>query len=451
MTTSLTKGGNVGLVDAGLTGSTVTVALAWTPAGGVDADCSALALAEATGKVRSDDDFVFYNQPSGAGGAVTHTGKSAGAGGSVDTLQIALDRLPAELDCVVIAASADGGTFGQLGALSVTLADPSTGADVRFDITDATSQTALVFLEVYRRGGVWKAKAVGQGYETGLGGLAGDFGISVADEPAPAPVPSPLPVPSPGPPISLEKRRVINLEKQLETSNPTMLNLVKTAGISLQKRGLDEHTARVALCLDISGSMHRLYNDGAVQRLVERVLALGLRFDDDGAVDVWLFGQNGHVAEPVTLANLTGYTIAALRSHPLEGATYYAKAVRLVREHYFGTATHRSAPLAEKTPVYVNFITDGEPNDRGEAETQIRDAAYEPIFWQFMGIGHHFPFLAKLDDLKGRFIDNADFFSVTEDELLGQKPIADDKLFERLMKEYPGWLSKARSQGLLSP
>jgi stress response protein SCP2 len=206
MTTSLSKGGNVGLAAAGLTSGTVTVALGWTPSGGVDADCSALLLAEATGKVRSDDDFVFYNQPSGQGGAVTHTGKSPGAAGSVDTLRIALDQLPAELDCVVIAASADGGTFGQLGALSVTLADPGTGADVRFDITDATSQTALVFLEVYRRGGVWKAKAVGQGYETGLGGLAADFGISVAEDAAPVPAAAAAP-------ISLEKRRVIDLEK----------------------------------------------------------------------------------------------------------------------------------------------------------------------------------------------------------------------------------------------
>jgi stress response protein SCP2/uncharacterized protein YegL len=443
MTTSLSKGGNVGLAAAGLTSGTVTVALGWTPSGGVDADCSALLLAEATGKVRSDDDFVFYNQPSGQGGAVTHTGKSPGAAGSVDTLRIALDQLPAELDCVVIAASADGGTFGQLGALSVTLADPGTGADVRFDITDATSQTALVFLEVYRRGGVWKAKAVGQGYETGLGGLAADFGISVAEDAPPVPAAAAAP-------ISLEKRRVIDLEKKLETGNPKMLSLVKTAGISLQKRGLDEHTARVALCLDISASMHRLYKDGAVQRLVERVLALGLRFDDDGAVDVWLFGKEGHTSEPVTLANLDGYTATTLRAHPLEGATYYGKAVHLLREYYFGAAVRRTSPLAEKTPIYVNFITDGEPSDRAQAEEQIRDAAFEPIFWQFMGIGHSFPFLEKLDDLSGRYVDNADFFAVSESELLGRNPIPDDRLFERLMQEYPGWLVTARSKGLLS-
>jgi hypothetical protein len=106
--------------------------------------------------------------------------------------------------------------------------------------------------------------------------------------------------------------------------------------------------------------------------------------------------------------------------------------------------------LAEKTPIYVNFITDGEPSDRAEAEQQIRQAAFEPIFWQFMGIGRSFPFLEKLDDLSGRYVDNADFFAVSEDELLGRNPIPDDRLFERLMQEYPGWLTAARSRGLLS-
>jgi stress response protein SCP2 len=449
MTTSLTKGANVGLPAAGLTSGTVTVSLAWQPAGGVDADCSALLTAAATGKVRSDDDFVFYNQPSGAGGAVTHTGKSSGPGGSVDTLRVVLDRLPAELDRVVIAASADGGTFGQLGALSVTVADAGTGADVRYDITDATTQSALVFLELYLRGGVWKAKAVGQGYDNGLAGLASDFGVSV-DEPEPAVAPAPVPAPiASAPPISLEKKRLIDLEKKLETANPAMLSLVKTAGVSLEKHGLGEHTARVAMCLDISASMHGLYVRGAVQKLVQRVLALGLRFDDDGAVDVWLFGKEGHSTEPITLANLDGYTTAMLKVHRLEGATYYAKAMKMVRTFYFGSAEVRSRPLADKVPIFVNFITDGEPSDRLTAEDELRDASYEPIFWQFMGIGNRFPFLEKLDDLSRRYVDNADFLSVTEDELTGPRPIADEALFERLMKEYPGWIPQARAKGLL--
>ena len=95
------------------------------------------------------------------------------------------------------------------------------------------------------------------------------------------------------------------------------------------------------------------------------------------------------------------------------------------------------------------FLTDGEPNDRKDAEAQVRAAAYEPMFWQFMGIGRSFPFLERLDDLTGRYVDNADFFAVSEDELLGRNPLPDDRLFDRLMQEYPGWLPQARSKGLL--
>ena len=437
MTTSLTKGANAGLVAAGLTGQVVEISLRWQPAAGVDVDCSAILLAAATGKVRSDDDFVFYNQPSGADGAVTHTGKNPGA----DTIRVDVSRLPSDLDRVVVAASTGGGGFGQLGTLSVTVSDPTTRADISFVITDASTETALVFIELYLRNAQWKVRAVGQGYDSGLAGLATDFGVSVEDTP---------PAPPPPPPVSLEKRRLVDLAKKLETSNPQLLSLVKTAGVSLQKKGLGEHTARVALCIDISGSMQGLFRRGAVQKLVERVLALGLRFDDDGAVDVFAFGREGHVAEAMTLDNQHAYSTEMIRRFPLEGATYYSKAMKLVREHYFGTAVRRSQPMAASTPVYVMFITDGEPNDRGAAEEQVREAAYEPVFWQFIGIGDRFPFLERLDDLKGRYIDNADFFSVSADELLGSRPIPDAALFERLMQEYPTWIPQARAKGLLS-
>ena len=455
MLTSLTKGSNTGLAAAGLTSGTALVTLSWQARPGLDADCSALLLAAATGKVRSDDDFVFYNQPSGAGGAVRHLGKSAAGGTTTDRVSVDTAALPAELDRVVVAASADGGTFGQLGALSVSLSDASSPDTplVRFDVPDATSETAMVFVELYLRGGAWKVRAVGQGYDTGLGGLATDFGVSVDDDPAPAVAPTPAAPAPAAPPVSLAKKRLVDLDKKLASSParnaPAMVSLVKKAGVSLEKRGLGEHTARVALCIDISASMSGLFKRGAVQKLVERVLALGLRFDDDGEVDVFLFGRDAYVAEVVTLDNSATYVDELLARHRLEGATYYGKAVRLVREHYYGSSAPRSSPRRDRLPVYVMFLTDGEPTDRRDAEEQVRSAAYEPIFWQFMGIGRSFPFLEKLDDLRGRYIDNADFFSVTDDELLGRRPIEDDRLFDRLMQEYPGWLPQARRSGLL--
>ncbi len=446
MTTTLSKGSNTGLADAGVRSGRAVVTLSWQGgAGAPDADCSALLLAAATGKVRSDEDLVFYNQPSGAGGAVQHLGKTTTGATTSDSVRIDTARLPADVDRVVVAASADGGPFGRLSALSVTVADADAPASpaVRFDIPDATTETALVFVELYQRGGQWKVRAVGQGYDSGLAGLATDFGVSVDDEPAAA-----APAPA-APPVSLEQRRIVDLQKKLSTQAPAMLSLVKTAGVSLEKKGLGEHTARVAMVVDISASMSGLFRRGAVQKLAERVLALSLRFDDDGAVDVFLFGRDAHAAPPMTLENSATYLDRALKAFPLEGATSYGQAVRLVREHYFGSDAPRSTPLREPLPVYAMFLTDGEPTDRRDAEEQIRAAAYEPLFWQFMGIGGRFPFLERLDDLTGRYVDNADFFSVTADELLGRSPIPDDRLFDRLMQEYPQWLRTARAQGLL--
>ncbi|WP_433761989.1 TerD family protein [Nocardia sp. CA-135398] len=160
--------------------SSVRVELGWQSGPGVpDADASALLLV--SGKVRSDDDFVFYNQPNHPSGAVRHEGKRPGAT-VIDTLSVNLAQVEAQIDTIVIAASADGGTFGQLHGLYVRVLDAVSGAEAaRFDSTGATTETAFVLGELYRRQGAWKFRAVGQGYATGLAGLATDFGISVDD------------------------------------------------------------------------------------------------------------------------------------------------------------------------------------------------------------------------------------------------------------------------------
>ena len=188
----MSKGSNVAVASA-----TLRVELHWTPGPGVpDVDASAL-LVTGNGKVRSDADFVFYNQPRHASGAVAHLGKHSG----VDAVSVDTGELEAAIDKVVVAASSDGGTFGQVPGLHLRLVDTSGGPDgpevLRFDITDATSETAFVFGEVYRRGSSWKFRAVGQGYATGLAGLATEFGISVDDDVAPPGTPTPPRAPAP--------------------------------------------------------------------------------------------------------------------------------------------------------------------------------------------------------------------------------------------------------------
>ncbi|MCD9875024.1 TerD family protein [Streptomyces guryensis] len=192
------KGSNTPVPTAAL-----RVELGWSSGPGVpDADASALLLVG--GKVRSDGDFVFYNQPAHTSGAVRHEGKRDGGGRIVDTLLVDLARVEPAIETVVLAASADGGTFGQVPDLYIEVRDAAQGGVVaRFDSTGASVETAFVLGEFYRRQGAWKFRAVGQGYSTGLEGLAADFGITV-DEPqhtAPAPSAAP-PMPQPPPPAA---------------------------------------------------------------------------------------------------------------------------------------------------------------------------------------------------------------------------------------------------------
>ncbi|MDG4865938.1 TerD family protein, partial [Streptomyces sp. T-3] len=182
---SMPKGSNVPVPAPA-----VRIEIGWQSGPGVpDADASALLLA--AGKVRSDADFVFYNQPAHASGAVRHEGKQPANGQVTDTVSVNLARVEPAIETVVLVASADGGTFGQIPGLHIKVIDAGSGAELaRYDSGDATSETAFVLGELYRRQGAWKFRAVGQGYSTGLAGLATDFGISV-DEPQEAAAPPP--------------------------------------------------------------------------------------------------------------------------------------------------------------------------------------------------------------------------------------------------------------------
>ncbi|MFE9066880.1 TerD family protein [Streptomyces violaceusniger] len=188
------KGGNTPVPA-----SAVRIELGWRAGPGApDVDASALLLM--SGKVRSDGDFVFYNQAAHSSGAVRHEGKRTTGDTVTDTLSVDLARVEPAIDTVVLAGSVDGGTFGQVPGLHIRVLDAAGGAEIaRFDSEDATVETAFVLGELYRRQGAWKFRAVGQGYESGLAGLATDFGISV-DEPQQTPARPAAPVPAPAAP-----------------------------------------------------------------------------------------------------------------------------------------------------------------------------------------------------------------------------------------------------------
>ncbi|EYT89965.1 putative stress response protein, TerZ- and CABP1 [Frankia casuarinae] len=165
MAQMLTKGGN-----AALPTTDVRVEIASSS----PLDIAAI-LVTIHGKVRTDDDFVFFNQPTGPG--VRLVPPSA--------LECTLAAVPPEMDKVVVTGSLDGSgpaTFAALRGLSIVVRDARGGAElVRFDPSGLSSETALILVELYRRAGTWKVRAVGQGYASGLAGIATDFGITVDD------------------------------------------------------------------------------------------------------------------------------------------------------------------------------------------------------------------------------------------------------------------------------
>jgi stress response protein SCP2 len=192
MTHAMVKGSNIPLNASG-----VRAVLRWSPVAGVpDVDASALLLGP-DGRVRSDADFVFYNQPRHPSGLVRHLPKQRVAEGLTDSVEVDLAALDADVDRVAICASADESPFGLVSDLRLTLHDAGGEPLAVFDVVpDTGSESALICGELYRRGEGWKFRALGQGYVNGLIGLATEFGISV-DEDGPAPdAPGPDPVAS---------------------------------------------------------------------------------------------------------------------------------------------------------------------------------------------------------------------------------------------------------------
>lgn len=478
----MSKGANLPV-----TASAVHAVLTWTDAPGApDADASALLLTEA-GRVRDDGDLVFYNQPGHASGAVRHLGKRRAAGSVTDTVEVDLNGLEAGVERVALCASADGGTFGGLAGLTLRLLDAGTGAELaRFEMT-ATTETAFVSGELYRRAGLWKFRAVGQGYAAGLAGLATDFGITVDDEPAasaasasaaptpaapampsappvppvpPAPA-SPAPAPVPPLPAAAPAPRLTKGEERLPVDMRKRLSLRKEqVAVSLAKRGASGARARVVLVLDASGSMALLYSKGVVADVVERMAAVAAQLDDDGEMQAWTFASHPARLPDLRLGELPDWLGRHVRvgemsffgrpKKPRKGLLEGQVDMRTVgiqneeQKVIAEVRTYvRENPAAD--PTLVLFFSDGGVHRNAEIERELRAAVEEPVFWQFVGLGRaDYGVLERFDTMPGRRVDNVGFFAVDD---IGAVP--DSELYDRLLSEFPDWMTAAQREGIL--
>ena len=191
MGVTLAKGGNVSLSKAAPNLTNVLIGLGWDARSttGADFDLDASALLCNDGRVLGDTWFIFYNQLTSPDGSVEHTGDNLTGEGEGDDESILVDlaKVPASVDKIVFPVSihdADvrGQTFGQVSNAFIRVVNQADGQELaRYDLSeDASTETAMIFGELYRYQGEWKFRAVGQGYASGLRGIAMDFGVNVS-------------------------------------------------------------------------------------------------------------------------------------------------------------------------------------------------------------------------------------------------------------------------------
>lgn len=238
-------------------------------------------------------------------------------------------------------------------------------------------------------------------------------------------------------PIDLTK---LNLRKQI------VLDLTKSKGIESQK-------AQVMLCMDISGSMADMYRSGLVQDVIERIVPIAMQFDDNGELDLYMFESDCRKHKNnVKLDNIENFVNREIIGKYLFGGTNYGPPIKMIQDDVIGEVKSgffgfgsKSATKKLQYPAYVIFITDGENGDHAEAEYAITEASKHGIFFQFVGIGNaSFNFLKRLDNLSGRFIDNANFFQIKD-----IKSTSDSDLYSKLLGEFPEWLKLAKEKNLI--
>ncbi|MFJ9443158.1 VWA domain-containing protein [Kitasatospora sp. NPDC101235] len=234
----------------------------------------------------------------------------------------------------------------------------------------------------------------------------------------------------------------VSLSK-VEQSAPALVSLYKTAGASVERRGLSGQRLAVYLVIDYSGSMRPYYKDGSVQALADRVLGLSAHLDDDGSVPVVFFSTEVDAQTEIALADHAGWIDRIVAGLGHMGKTSYHLAMDAVVRHY--------GESGSTAPALVLFQTDGGPINKRAAEARLCEAAKLPIFWQFIGFGdpdsRQFDFLRKLTGLavpEQRPIDNAGFVHLGRDP----RTVSDRDLYDLLLADLPTWLAAARAQGI---
>ena len=220
---------------------------------------------------------------------------------------------------------------------------------------------------------------------------------------------------------------VIDMSKSAENLNKVLIDMSKGSKIDMTK-----HVARVALAMDYSGSMDRLYYNGSVQNVIIRLLPIALKFDDNGELESWLFSNQEERLPAVNVNNYENYVQKVMMKARMSmGGTNYAPVLKDMVKYYKDIEP-------SSVPAFIIFITDGENFDKAETNKIIKELSNYNIFVQFTGIGNEsFTYLKSLDNMEGRVHDNTGFTTVKD-----MNKMTDGELYTELLRQYKDWLNK---------
>lgn len=375
------------------------------------------------GKLSDDRYMIFYNQTQSPHQEITYS-----ANANTANFTINLNKLPDTIQKLVFTVSIDGtGTMGTITSHHLYIKQNAQNAiNMNLNGQDFDQEKAIVLIEIYRKDG-WRFAAIAKGFNGGLGDLLRAYGGEEA-----ATEPQQMQPPAQSAP------KKVSLEKKLQKHAPQLVSLAKPLQLEIEKRNLQDCIARVALVLDISGSMSSQYADGTVQQIVNKTLPLAVQFDDDGTLDFWYYGSRYKRMPSVTMNN---YLSAVPHDwEELMNSLGYGNNEPRVMTDILNTYQH------SELPVYVLLITDGGVGNNSAIQEILTNASQKPIFWQFVGVGGNgYGILEHLDHMTGRYVDNANFFALDDFNY-----VSNEELYNRLLNEFPQWLKEIKRVHMIS-
>ena len=404
-------------------------------------------------KLSDDRYMIFYNQTKSPQNEITYRNS-----GNSAFFTFNLSKLPPSIQKLVFTVSIDGNsTMGIINSHSFTLKQNGNNAlNLMLYGSDFKQEKAIITVEIYRKD-TWRINAIARGFNGGLGDLLRNYGgeeimgsdtTNSQDKVSNAPnrvnlVKSEEDLTNEMMSKISSSRDKVNLEKHVVNLSKCVVDLRKKTGFDL-----GTVSAKVVVVLDYSGSMSSLYSNGTVQRTINKLVPLGLTFDDNGTIDVYLFSSDYRKIADLNLSNYSDYVSSVInKSGYSMGGTRYSPVLKSIIEggsHKeggfmgFGGTIIKDDPIVDNygDPTFVLFITDGENADQSESDAIIRKSSNMNVFIQFIGIGNErFNYLIKLDDLSGRTRDNTGFSKMRDLDRA-----TDNELYSNILGQFSAWL-----------